>query len=74
MRYCLEQLLQLAPHYEKQILHEGDDYNPDADMKITPILEKLLIQLDEVEAGRQYSYEKILDTYLIKYTNPSWNT
>ncbi len=74
MRWCLQKLLLLAPIYEEKIISPNiEEYNPDADMKITPILQKLLIQLDEIEVGRPYSYDKILDTYLVQYADPQRN-
>ncbi len=37
----------------------------DADMRISPIIEKLLIQKESIDTGTPYTYDQIIDTYIV---------
>ena len=78
MKTCLSNLLSIASHWESMvwITEETIKENPDSYMRITPILEKLLVQQDAINQGKPYSYQQIIDTYLVKLDeteNPNIN-
>lgn len=67
-RRLLEHLYSIAPIWERMLwINENDpSYDLDADMRISPILEKLLTQQSSIDAGLPYTYDQIIDTYIVR--------
>lgn len=63
----LKHLHTISPYRENMvgIDETSSTYDPDSDMRITPILDKLLLQRSSIQAGKPYTLEQILETYLV---------
>ncbi len=67
----LQRFIRIAPFRENQLcIHkhseeESTPSNPDHTIRITPIFQKLLKQYKSIQAWKPYSYQQILDEYIV---------
>lgn len=66
----LHTLLIIAPRYDDMY---GADWSSDIALRVTPIIDNLVKQWESVQSWNPYTYQQILDTYLVKFSDPKMN-
>lgn len=60
----------IAPYRETMMgideYEKTSEYDPDSHMRITPIFKKLLTQRESIQAGKPYTLDQMIQTYLVQ--------